>query len=254
MTSRRDTRRFGAGPYIAGLQPDEKRRTRGFPFDIPAMRDVARLTLDRPVTLLAGDNGTGKSTLVEAIGEAMGFADEGGELDRLGELPSVPRPVFDDALAPILTAHKPRNGYFLRAESFFNIAQFLDSGDRYAPDLSLYGDVPLHAQSHGQSFLALAANRFGPDGLYVLDEPEAALSVTGVLALLAIIARAAHAGAQFVIATHSPILLAYPDARIYQLDDEGISEPAWEDLDVVQLTRSFLNAPGRYLRAALEPQ
>ena len=117
-------------------------------------------------------------------------------------------PFLTERWRPVLSSHKPRNGYYLRAESFFNVAEFVDSGDRYAPDLSLYGDVPLHRQSHGESFLALAANRFGGESVYLLDEPEAALSVTGALALLAVIVRAARAGAQFLIATHSPILLA----------------------------------------------
>ena len=115
--------------------------------------------------------------------------------------------------SPVLGTRKPQHGYFLRAESFFNIAQFVDGGSTFAPDLSLYGDVPLHGQSHGQSFLALAANRFGGSSLYVLDEPEAALSVSGALALLAIMVRAAAAGAQFVVATHSPVLLACPGAE-----------------------------------------
>src|SRR5829696_9426121 len=141
MTRRRDVRRFGPG-----------------------------------VTLLAGDNGTGKSTLVEAIAEAIGFAPEGGELERSGELPPVPRAVLGGALEPALSRTKPRNGYFLRAESFFNVAQFVDGNSTFAPDLSLYGDVPLHQQSHGQSFLALASNRFSREGIYILDEPEAAPS------------------------------------------------------------------------------
>jgi len=128
------------------------------------------------------------------------------------------------------------------------VAEFIDSGDRFAPDLSLYGDVPLHAQSHGESFLALAANRFGADGVYLLDEPEAALSVTGALALLAVVARAAKSGAQFVIATHSPILLAAPGARIYELDEDGINITDYDDLQAVRLTRGFLDAPDRYLR------
>lgn len=128
----------------------------------------------------------------------------------------------------------------------------MDGGGTFAPDLSLYGDVPLHRQSHGESFLALAANRFGGEGLYVLDEPEAALSVTGELALLSIVLRAARSGAQFVIATHSPILLAFPEARIYELDADGIAPCAYDDLDAVRLTRGFLAAPDRYLRAALE--
>ena len=205
------------------------------------------------MTLLAGDNGTGKSTLVEAIAEAIGFAAEGGELERAGELPAVPRAVLGGALEPVLARTKPRTGYFLRAESFFNIAQYIDGGREFAPDLSLYGDVPLHQQSHGQSFLALATNRFAGEGIYVLDEPEAALSVSGALALIAVVVRAAEAGAQFVIATHSPILLACPGARIYELDERGIAPCAYDDLDTVRLTRGFLEAPERYLRAALDP-
>ncbi len=148
----------------------------------------------------------------------------------------------------MLSSTKPRNGYFLRAESFFNVAQFIDSGNRFAPDLSIYGDVPLNAQSHGESFLSLAANRFGAEGIYLLDEPEAALSVTGALALLAIVTRAASAGAQFVIATHSPVLLAAPAAQIYELDEEGITAPDYDDLQAVRQMRGFLDAPDRYLR------
>jgi len=155
-------------------------------------------------------------------------------------------------LVPVLSPTKPRNGYFLRAESFFNIAAFVDSGEIFAPDLSLYGDVPLREQSHGESFLALAANRFAGEGFYILDEPEAALSVSGALALLSVMVRAARAGAQFVVATHSPILLACPDARIYELSESGVAACAYDDLDAVRLTRDFLAAPERYLRAALE--
>lgn len=129
--------------------------------------------------MLAGDNGCGKSTILETMAAAMGFAAEGGELERPGALPAVPRGVLDDAVLPVLGATKPRGGYYLRAESFFNVARLIDSGERLSPDVSIYGGVPLGHQSHGESFLALAANRFGPDGLYLLDEPEAALSVRG---------------------------------------------------------------------------
>src|SRR3954468_14932755 len=245
-------RRFGPGPYLIGLRRVPERWGSGFPFDVPAVAAVEEMRLDAPVTLLAGDNGTGKSTLVEAVAEAIGFAVEGGELQRSGELPAVPRAVLDGALEPVLSNRKPGIGYFLRAESFFNVAAFVGSDDLHAPDLSLYGDVPLHEQSHGQSFLALASNRFGGEGFYVLDEPEAALSATGAIALIAIVVRAAAAGAQFVIATHSPILLACPGARIYELDDDGQRATAYDDLDAVRLTRGFLEAPERYLRAALE--
>jgi predicted ATPase len=236
---------------VLGLLRNDEWWGEGFPFDVPAVAAIEQLRLDAPVTLLAGDNGSGKSTIVEAVAEAIGFGAEGGELERAGELPAVPRAVLDGALEPVLSARKPRNGYFLRAESFFNIASFVDSGGTFAPDLSLYGDVPLHEQSHGQSFLALAANRFGGEGLYVLDEPEAALSVSGALGLLAIMVRAADAGAQFVVATHSPILLACPGARLYELDDRGVSPCEYDDVEAVRLTRGFLEAPERFIRAAL---
>jgi predicted ATPase len=248
VARRREIRRFGPGPYVLGLRRQPAAWGVGFPFEVPALAAVEDLRLDRPVTLLAGENGAGKSTILELVAEAIGFGEEGGELERMDELPAVPRSVLKGALAPVLSETKPRNGYYLRAESFFNIARFIDRADRVA----IYGGVGLHAQSHGESFLALAANRFGPDGLYLLDEPEAALSVSGELALLAVIARAARAGAQFVIATHSPILLACPDARIYELDESGIAARAYDELDAVRLTRGFLEAPERYLRA-IEP-
>ncbi len=250
MGKRTDGRRFGPGPYVLGF----KRLNWGeeFPFSVPAIANIEQLSLGEPVTLLAGENGSGKSTILEAVAAAIGFAEQGGELSRLGDLPAVPRNVVDAVgtplLAPVLSATKPRNGYFLRAESFFNVAEYVDSGDRFAPDLSLYGDVPLHAQSHGESFLALAANRFGADGLYLLDEPEAALSVTGALALLAIVARAASSGAQFVIATHSPVLLAARAAQIYELDEGGINRHAYDDVQAVRQMRGFLDAPDQYLR------
>ena len=243
MARRRDTRIFGPGPYVLGLRREGGWGS-GFPFDVPAIAAVEEIELDRPVTLLAGENGSGKSTILEAVAEAIGFAEQGGELERVGELPAVPHNVLDGALAPMLTGTKPRNGYYLRAESFFNIARLIDSDDRVA----IYGDVPLHQQSHGESFLSLAANRFGRDGLYLLDEPEAALSVPGELALVAVIARAASAGAQFV-ATHSPILLACPRARIYELDGSGVTTPEYDDLQAVILTRGFLAAPEGYLMA-----
>jgi predicted ATPase len=253
MARRRDVRRFGRGPYVLGMRRTELYADGGFPYDVPAVAAIENLRLDAPITLLAGDNGSGKSTIVEAVAAAMGFSSQGGELERSGELPAVPRAVIGrGALEPVLSSSKPRNGYFLRAESFFNIAASVDGGGIHAPDLSLYGDVPLHGQSHGQSFLALASNRFGGESLYVLDEPEAALSVSGALALLAIMVRAARAGAQFVVATHSPILLACPDARLYELDDDGIAQCPYDALDAVRITRAFLDAPERFVRAALQ--
>ena len=246
----RDSRRFGPGPYVLGLE--RLKWDDGFPFSVPALATIEQLGLGQSVTLLTGDNGSGKSTILESIAAAIGFAEHGGELTRLGELPAVPRPVLDEArnplLGPVLTDTKPRNGYFLRAESFFNVAEFVDSGDRFAPDLSLYGDVPLHAQSHGESVPGaggkpvrsrwpLPAGRAG----------GGAVGDGGAGAPRARI-RAAASGAQFVIATHSPILLAAPAARIYELDEEGIHTAAYDDLQAVRQMRGFLDAPERYLR------
>lgn len=244
----------GPGPYLRALRRTPEREwwsSKGFPFDVPALEQLDGLSFDAPVTLLAGDNGTGKSTIVELIADAMAFAPEGGELVRSGALPPKPREVLTDRMRPDLSATQPAGGYFLRAESFFNIAEFIDGNSVFAPDIALYGGVPLHGQSHGQSFLALAANRFGPRGFYLLDEPEAALSLSGCLALVAIIARAARAGAQFIIATHSPVLLACPGAVIYELDEGGITPCPWDALDVVRNTRAFLDAPERFIEAAL---
>ncbi len=124
------------------------------------------------------------------------------------------------------------------------MASSIDTQDLF----EVYGGRPLHQQSHGESFLALAANRFGAEGLFILDEPEAALSVTGQLALISVIHRAAGLGSQFILATHSPILLCYPEAAVYQLSDDGLARVEPADTDPVRLTRDFIAAPERFLR------
>ena len=144
---------------------------------------------------------------------------------------------------------RPRRGYFLRAESFFNVASAIDRlEEEQAGLLAAYGGCSLHEQSHGEAFLALATNRFGPDGLYILDEPEAALSVPGNLALLKEMHDLTAQGAQFIVATHSPILTGYPGALIYSLDDQGFQPTAWDDTEHYRLTRSFLEDRERFFR------
>jgi predicted ATPase len=246
VSPRPDRRPFGPGPYLAGVQRDAGWGA-GFPFDLPAVDDIEALQLDAPVTFLVGENGSGKSTIIEALARLMQFDLEGGTTGiELG-----PRRRADDPLAaalrPVRGSHKPRQSFFLRAESFFNVARRIDANDL----ASIYGGTGLHSQSHGESFLALAANRFGADGLYVLDEPEAALSVTSALAFLAVMDRAARSGSQLIVATHSPILLALPGARIYELSDRGVSQVDWEDCDPTRLTRAFLEAPERFIHEVL---
>ena len=212
-----------------------------YPFSIPAIRSLTTLALHPQVTLLAGENGSGKSTLIEAIAVAAGFNAEGGSRNMRhtthashSNLHEHVRLVRDERPAP--------DGWFLRAESFYTIATHIES-----LGVGGYGDVPLHEQSHGESFLSLVLERFGGGGLYILDEPEAALSARGQLTLIRRMHDLVEDGSQFLVSTHSPILLAYPGARIYALDEEGIRETPYDETEVVELTRSFLADRGRFL-------
>jgi predicted ATPase len=216
-----------------------------WPWTIPALAALEELPLDPGVTFLVGENGSGKSTLVEGFAAAAGFAPEGGSLG-FGARTRDEAPPLADALTLVRGSRRPKTGFFLRAESFFNVATAIDTEHPWA--LESYGGVSLHERSHGEGFLALAVHRFGPGGLYVLDEPEAALSPQGALSLLARIHELVAAGSQFVIATHSPILLAYPGALIYELTDDGPVVTAYEDTDHYRMTRAFLDAPERFLR------
>lgn len=215
-----------------------------YPFCLPAVKALDRLALDT-VTYLVGENGTGKSTILEAIAVAAGFNAEGGTVNlnfatRRSES-SLHRAIRLARLA------KPKTGFFLRAESFYNVATEIE---RLGVDDS-YGDRPLHEQSHGESFLAVMKHRFGPNGLYILDEPEAALSPSRQLSFLVRMNELVEQGSQFVIATHAPIVLAYPGATIYHLDASGIARAEYDETEHVRLTRDFLNGRERFLERLL---
>ncbi|HEX5117009.1 MAG TPA: AAA family ATPase [Pseudonocardiaceae bacterium] len=211
------------------------------------------LELAPGVTFLVGENGSGKSTLVEAIAVAAGFNPEGGSQNfRFATRAS--ESGLGDHLVLTWGTSKPRTGFFLRAEAYYNVASEIERLDR-EPGPSLlasYGGVSPHERSHGESFVDLITHRFGPRGLYLLDEPEAALSVRGCMAVLALLADRTGRGCQFVVATHSPILLALPGATIYEIAEDGrIDQVAFDDALPVRLTRDFLAAPQRYLRHLL---
>jgi predicted ATPase len=233
-------------PFIRSLELDRARIEDAtvYPFSIPSLARFETLELHPRVTFLTGANAAGKSTLIEAIAVAAGLNPEGGSSHlRFESRPS--HSELGDILRLVRGGRHPRSDFFLRAEAFFNIASELESLE---PCMRDYGGASLHEQSHGQSFLSLLVHRFGPNGLYLLDEPEAALSPQGQLAMLAHMHALVSEGCQFVIATHSPILLSFPDARIYELSESGIAKVDYDESETVTLYRSFLAAPDRYHR------
>ena len=224
--------------------------------DIPAVRHLmqqGRLAFDAPVTCLVGENGTGKSTLIEAIAVACGFNAEGGSRNYRFATAKTHSPLWE--CLTVAKSDYPRDGFFLRAESFYNAASYLEELDRIPaaahPVLDAYGGNSLHNCSHGEAFLTLVQQRFGGHGLYILDEPEAALSPTRLLTLLAEIHRLVQTESQLIIATHSPLLMAYPGARILELSDAGIRPVNWKDTEHYLVTRKFLNDPDGVLKTLL---
>jgi predicted ATPase len=207
---------------------------KAYPFTIPAIRELDSLSFKENVTFLVGENGSGKSTLLEAIAYQCEFNLAGGGKNNYYDV---------DASQSILGEHirlswmpKITNGFFLRAETFYHFASHLDT---IPESLQYYGGRSLHAQSHGEAFLSLFKNRFGNKAIYLLDEPEAALSPARQLALLRII-KDLENDAQFIIATHSPILLGYPNAQILNFDIQPIEEIRYEDTLHYIITRRFL--------------
>ncbi len=227
-------------------QPEGAGRN-GFPWTLPAVASLADgLPLDPAVTYLVGENGSGKSTLIEAFAVAAGLNPEGGSRN-FSHITRASHSELWGALRLIRGERRPKTDFFLRAESFFTAATYLESLPQQKRALAPYGGKSLHEQSHGESFLALILNRFGPDGLYFLDEPEAALSAQNCLTCLRRMHELVEKGSQFVIATHSPILLAYPGATIYECSSQGLQRIKYEEADSVRLTRSFLESPERLL-------
>lgn len=229
------------------LKRDEIESFDQYPFSLPAIRSLKKVELHPAVTFFVGENGSGKSTLLEAIAVQFGFNAEGGSKNfRFGTRESHSQ--LHRFLRIAKGIPRPRDGFFLRAESFFNVATQIEElavGDAY-------GERSLHEQSHGESFLALLMNRFHGNGLYLLDEPEAALSPSRQLSVLTRIHDLVQAKSQFIIATHSPILMAYPDASIYSFSTKGITRIAYEETEHHRITRNFLNNPERMLKILLE--
>lgn len=220
-----------------------------YPFSIPAFKGLESIEFKSGVTFFVGENGTGKSTLMEAIAFKCDFNTAGGGRNNVYEVPS-----SETALGEFIRLSwtpKITDGFFLRAESLYNFASYIDN---LGPEAyQAYGGKSLHAQSHGESFLSIFSNRFGKRGIYLLDEPEAALSPIRQLGLLRIIKELVQEGqSQFIIATHSPIILAYPGAQILDFDSSPITETAYENTSHYQITKGFMDNRELYLRKLFE--
>jgi predicted ATPase len=239
---RRASLRTGGTPFLRTMRVADGAPKSAYPFDIPAVRELGTLAFGK-VTVFVGDNGSGKSTLVEALAVAAGFNAEGGSKNLRFETMATESDL--SAHLRLAWEKRPGWGWFLRAETFYGMATHL------ARDIDPGFGHRLHARSHGQSFLELMRRKFTSPGLYIMDEPESALSFDGQLQLLSMMRDGVRAGSQFVVATHSPLLMAAAGATIYELDDRGITRTTYDDVRAVGLWRRFLANPGTALDADL---
>jgi predicted ATPase len=223
-------------PYLRSVQIKEGFDKNSYPFSIPAIGQLDEISFHENVTFFVGENGSGKSTLLEAIAQLMGLGAQGGTKNVLmGDAGGSSG--LHHFLKPKKSYELPKDSYFLRAETFYNVATYMDE----LGYLASYGGRSLHMQSHGESFMTTILNKFKGKGLYLLDEPEAALSPARQLAALVRIHDLVRDGSQFIIATHSPILLAYPKAKIFMFDGSGLRPVEFEYTEIYAITRDFLN-------------
>lgn len=238
------------------LKTDEITSFEEYPFCLRAVKGLDRLELHPRVTFIVGENGTGKSTILEGIAAAYGFNPEGGTRNFNFSSMNTHSALYN-YIKLVKGVKKPRDGFFLRAESLYNVATNIDEMDsipsNYPKVIDSYGGRSLHEQSHGESFLSIFLNRFGGHGLYILDEPEAALSPSRQMTLLARMHELVEHGSQFIIATHSPIIMAYPDCWIYEIR-ESIRCVDYEETEHYQVMKSFLNNREKMLEVLLKKE
>ncbi len=236
--------RLDPKPYLreVALRTDKPCDRSQYPFNIGAISRFEGLRFHRDITLIVGENGVGKSTLLEAIAIALGMNAEGGSRNFTFSTRASHSDLYQH-LRLVRSFRRPSDMYFFRAESFFNLAtniEELDSEPSHANSIiNAYGGLSLHEQSHGQSFLSLLMNRFGGRGLYLLDEPESSLSPMTQLLVRERLRELTDAGSQFIIATHSPILMAFPRADLYLVDHRGLKQMSYKETPHYQMSREF---------------
>ena len=237
-------------PYLKEIEVDASSITKAqqYPFNLPALQDFGRLKFHKDVTFFVGENGSGKSTLLESIALAMGINPEGGNKNTTFATKNT-HSHLGQHINTIKSYFKPSDYYFLRAESFYNVASYIDS--IYPPPLQGYGGTSLHEQSHGESFMATLEHKLNGNGLYLMDEPEAALSPSRQLRALHLIHQLVKKHSQFIIATHSPILLSYPNAIVYQVSEHGIQQVKYEQTEHYEITLNFLSKYKKLLYTTL---
>lgn len=215
-----------------------------YPYNLEVIKNLETLNFHEKVTFIVGENGTGKSTLIEAIAVAFGFNAEGGSINFNFSTKNSTSELYKNVKIN-KTLKKPKDGYFLRAESFYNVASYIDAIDELPAAsrkiIESYGGKSLHTQSHGESFFSLFLNRFNGNGFYILDEPEAALSAERQLAFVSRLNDLVMMGSQFIIATHSPIILSYPYSDIYQITESGLHQTEYENTEQYKFMNFFMN-------------
>lgn len=245
--------------YISSILFDNTLEKKSYLNDLPVIKYLSRekqLSFSSEVTFFVGENGTGKSTLLEAIAVAYGFNAEGGSKNFTFSTNATHSELCEHI--SIVKRGYARDGFFLRAESLYNMATNIEQMDSeeyefIKPPMIIegYGGISLHDQSHGESFLSIVQNRFLGNGLYILDEPEAALSPMRLLTLMAEINELVKKNSQFIIATHSPILMTFPNAQILEFSQDGIKSVNYQDTEHFQITKRYLDNPEKMLHYLL---
>lgn len=233
--------------YVKGIRLSQMPKS--YTAMIPAVKYLHKcggISFDKPVTLFVGENGTGKSTLLEAIAVSMGFNAEGGSRDFFFSTKDTHSDLCDNLTT--IKSISPEDGFFLRAESFYNTASYLDRNS----SLIRYGGISFHEQSHGESFLSLVCNRFEGNGLYILDEPEAALSPQRQLHLIAAMDDLVKRNSQFIIATHSPVIMAYPNAEVKLFTEKNIQTVDYKETEHFKIMKDVILNPERMMHYLLD--